>query len=437
MTSLPRRSSWSGSSWYRPLNGYVSSGTVLFVAACALLVSGCRPGRAASAEQTTSKSALMDFAPPRHPGVLFWPTPTNRVDPRFVQFGKSPDCGCASTKRLGISVLLPRGYDGRRRFPVLYLLHGAGEAHDTFLTHPTPRNGELGGDIRRLARSYPAIIVMLEGSAFGWYSNWWNGGRLGAPAWESYHLDEVLPLVERRLRVRPGRRWHAIAGWSMGGMGALFYASQRPDYFGAAESLSGRISIRLHSFQRSLARDDPRRTYIWGDPLRQNFYWAGHDPTALVPNLRATRVYVRVGDGRGAGAARDSPEAQTEQGLLREARSFTAVARRAGVPATMQVVKGIHNGLNERGGLADALSRLSFGPVPPSPTTWTYRTVARRGEAWGVRFRFPRQPHRLVTIRRRAGRLLVDGSGFAELGLPGRPPVTVRLPLSEPLFEPR
>lgn len=400
----------------RPLR--IRACSLLTMVAASLLLAGCGAGPAASASS------------PRTSAVLFWPTPTKQIDTRSLAFGKRPDCGCAGTGRLGISVLLPSGYDGRRRFPILYLLHGAGEAHDTFLTRPTPRNGELGGDIRAQARRYPAIVVMLEGSAFGWYSNWWNGGRLGPAAWERYHLDEVIPLLERRLRVRPGRRWHAIAGWSMGGLGALFYASQRPDYFGAAESLSGRIAIRLPEFQRSLTRDDPRRTYIWGDPVRQAFYWAGHDPTALAPNLRATRVYVRVGDGIGQGAARDSPEARTEQGELAAARAFTAAARRAKVPVSMQVVPGIHNGANERAGLRDALRRLAFGAVPPPTADWTYLTVAQTGEAWGMRFQFARQPKRLVTIRRRQGRLLIDGNGSVTLSRRGRSPLSARLPFS-------
>jgi S-formylglutathione hydrolase FrmB len=35
-------------------------------------------------------------------------------------------------------------------------------------------------------------------------------------------------MIERRYRIRPQRRWHAIAGLSMGGYGAMYLASQLP-----------------------------------------------------------------------------------------------------------------------------------------------------------------------------------------------------------------
>ena len=112
---------------------------------------------------------------------------------------------------LRANVYLPDGYRAhrKRRYPVLYLLHGQGDAYDSWVN---PENGNL----LETAAGFPGIIVMPEGDR-GFYANWWNGGRRGSPAWERYHLDELIPLVERRLRIRRGRRWHAIAGLSMGG----------------------------------------------------------------------------------------------------------------------------------------------------------------------------------------------------------------------------
>ena len=48
-------------------------------------------------------------------------TPSRNVDPADVRFN-----GADHPHRLRANVLLPDGYDGRRRFPVLFLLHGAG-----------------------------------------------------------------------------------------------------------------------------------------------------------------------------------------------------------------------------------------------------------------------------------------------------------------------
>src|SRR3546814_12348419 len=70
------------------------------------------------------------------------------------------------------------------------------------------------------------------------YMDWWNGGRREGPAWASYHLDVLRQTSEDRYNIRPGRRWHAIGGISMGGQGALRYAALLPGYFGSVAALS-------------------------------------------------------------------------------------------------------------------------------------------------------------------------------------------------------
>ena len=69
--------------------------------------------------------------------------------------------------------------------PLLLLLHGHGDAYDSWV------NPEQG-DLLDVAKGLRALVVMPEAD-HGWYTNWWNGGARGDPAWESYHLDEVIP----------------------------------------------------------------------------------------------------------------------------------------------------------------------------------------------------------------------------------------------------
>ncbi|MFY1670334.1 alpha/beta hydrolase-fold protein [Plantactinospora sp. WMMB334] len=71
---------------------------------------------------------------------------------------------------------------------------------------------------------------------------WWNGGRYGPPAWGTFHLDEVRPILERGYGAGPRR---AVAGASMGGYGALGYATPRPGIFRAVASYSGSVHL-LH-----------------------------------------------------------------------------------------------------------------------------------------------------------------------------------------------
>src|SRR4051794_41925050 len=93
------------------------------------------------------------------------------------------------------------------------------------------------GDLVHTAAGFPGIVVMPEAGQ-GWYADWWNGGKRASPGWESYHLRELIPLVERRLPIRRGRRGHAIGGLSMGGGAAVYYASPPPRDFGAGPGVS-------------------------------------------------------------------------------------------------------------------------------------------------------------------------------------------------------
>src|SRR4051794_37495421 len=185
-----------------------------------------------------------------------WTTSSRYVNPANVQFN-----GPASRpKALRVNVYLPDGYDGKTAFPVLYLLHGHGDAYDSWAGSQ--------GQVTQIAKNLGAVIVMPEG-ARGWYTDWWNGGRRGAPAWGRYQLDELVPLVEQRLRIRPGRRWHAIAGLSMGGEGAMYYASQRPGYFGTAASFSGAISIQRPEWPAGFDTQGENHNDVFGDPDAQ------------------------------------------------------------------------------------------------------------------------------------------------------------------------
>lgn len=347
--------------------------------------------------------------------LVSWTTESRHVDPARVRFNGPPPGGPVLAPGLRVNVLLPDGFTRTRRYPVLYLLHGHGDRFD-FWANPQR------GNLLEVARGFPGIVVMPEGDR-GWYVNWWNGGRRAGPAWERYHLDELLPLVERRLPIRPGRRWHAIAGLSMGGEGAVFYASQRPGYFGSAASFSGPLSIQRPEWPLGFDTQGESHRQVFGDPQAQRFYWSGHNPAALASNLRRTRVFVTVGDGVPDPAV--AAEATNQFGQLAEielrqhAEDFVAAARDAGVAVTYEPRPGIHDWRYWREHLAAAIRWGFFEPVPETPGRWDYATVARRGEAWGLRFRFSPAPASVQQLWLRRGRILRGtGSGQVMLATP-------------------
>ena len=173
--------------------------------------------------------------------------------------------------------------------------------------------GEAGARRHRAdgRRASPGIIVMPEGDR-GFYTNWWNDGRRADPGWERYDLEELIPLVERKFRIRKARRWHAIAGLSMGGMGTMYLASQRPHYFGSAASFSGFVSHQGPGVDLGLRPGRRRR-------LRADLRPAGrllrHRPQPVAAHRQpAPHAPVRDGRRRHAGGGQVNPAAAAARG---------------------------------------------------------------------------------------------------------------------------
>jgi S-formylglutathione hydrolase FrmB len=154
---------------------------------------------------------------------------------------------------------LPPGYATQttRRYPVLYLLHGDGEPASSFL-----RLG-LQQTLDRLIDSHaipPLIAVMLQ--ANGLPNNWRN---TAGPKYDSY-VGEVQQLTDRVLRTIPNRASRGIAGYSMGGFGAMNVALSQLGNYSVVESWEGffdNLSARLAA-DRSLLRRMPLHAFVWG-----------------------------------------------------------------------------------------------------------------------------------------------------------------------------
>jgi diacylglycerol O-acyltransferase/trehalose O-mycolyltransferase len=239
-----------------------------------------------------------------------------RAGPRLLDLRvRSPALGRTAMVRLLTPVGWDRGRGGRRR-PVLFLLHGC---CDTY------RSWSRSTDIARLPALRHVLVVMPQGGAVGFYSDWRDG-----PGWETFHVRELPALLERRYGAAPRR---AIAGLSMGGLGAMAYAARHPGSFTAAASFSGLLHPLgdVGWITGLLSAYTPDPDAVWGDPRQGG--WAAHDPAALAGRLRGTSLFVSAGNGRpersgAAGAGRDPIEPVVE----RESRAFVARARAAGVP---------------------------------------------------------------------------------------------------------
>jgi S-formylglutathione hydrolase FrmB len=301
-------------------------------------------------------------------------------------------------------VRLPDGYDHYkgRRYPVLWLLHGA--------------NGDATRwDLDDFA-GLDAILVMPEGGVLGMYTDWYNGGAFGSPQWTTYQLEYVRDEIHKRFRIRPERRWHAIAGISMGGQGALRFASLLPGYFGSVAGLSA-------AFPNTQA---PEAVFgipaVTGTAYEAIFgpvdgaYATGMSSFALASNMEHSRVYLLSGDGTNCpgdpkGGTFDL-DVITEKAIRNQQAPYAAELQLAGADVTTRTPCGVHTfGVWTRA-FADLRATWGFfQPVPEHPRQWTYRTARLSGEMWGLEFRFDERPTELAEFKRDGSRLSATGTG--------------------------
>ena len=316
--------------------------------------------------------------------------------------------GYAGTPRA--RAILPDDYDRHRAYPVLYILAGLS---NTYSWYTDPDKGNIGETVEGL----DAIVVTPEGGTGGWYADWWNRGRRGDPAWESYFLDQVVPQIEARFKIRPERRYHALSGGSMGGLGAAYLGGRLPGYFGTVVISSGFVDPQLYpgtNWGQSLISGlgqtiDPELVY---GPLR-GFYANGHNPVKLASNLTQTRVFMSTGDGRptddDSGAASDQV---LEIVFIKPMSDSYAVAlRAANVDLTYEVHPGRHDWANHRRQLAAAIDWGLFEKVPERPRSWVNDTVAQHGRLWQFGYRFDSPPDRVVRFERKRNVLSVGAAG--------------------------
>src|SRR5262245_52921932 len=177
-----------------------------------------------------------------------------------------------------VRLLLPEGYRGSRtRYPVLYLLHGAG---DTFATW-TERT-----DVQEFTAALPLIVVMPDAGHdlnAGFYSDWVDGSR----QWETFHTQVLRRYIDGHFRTLPRRNHRAVAGLSMGGFGAMSYAARHRRLFRAAASFSGAVDT-LYPVPATnvLFQTQVVNVGIWGNPATAEDTWQEHNPIGLASTLR-------------------------------------------------------------------------------------------------------------------------------------------------------
>ena len=118
-------------------------------------------------------------------------------------------------------------YGGKRKYPVLWLLHGTFGDYTDWIRKS---NIELYACERD-------VIVVMPSAQNSNYLNWEKGFGMGYDMW-SYLTEELMPLIYNWLPASDKREDNFIAGLSMGGGGTIQYAVGHPEKFAAAAILS-------------------------------------------------------------------------------------------------------------------------------------------------------------------------------------------------------
>jgi enterochelin esterase-like enzyme len=207
-------------------------------------------------------------------------------------------------RRQQVDVYLPPGYSThpRRRYPVLYLLHGFPGRPGAFLA--TVRMGVVQDELVALHRARPMILVMPFGSTGSFTDKEWANGVRPHEGWETFVARDVVRAIDARYRTIPSGRSRAIAGLSEGGYAALNIAIHHPGEFRVVESWSGyqradNVPSVFGGNGALLARNSPQltihaaahrlqraHTYFW--------FYSGTGDRALAQNARFARTLARL-----------------------------------------------------------------------------------------------------------------------------------------------
>ena len=136
----------------------------------------------------------------------------------------------------------PAGYDEKKTYPFLYLLHGAGDDNNSWI--------EKGG-ADKIANQYLAndgvpMVIIMPDALLTFYVNMEEvtnpmlQGLDQIGHYEEYFFEELMPKVEEQYHCN-GKR--ALAGLSMGGWGTLYYGLKYPKMFTYGYAMSPATGI--------------------------------------------------------------------------------------------------------------------------------------------------------------------------------------------------
>lgn len=191
------------------------------------------------------------------------------------------------------AIYLPPGYEAsQRKYPVLYLLHGAGDNQTGWVQY---------GEVQHIADKAIAegiatsMIIVMPDADTG-RRGYFNDIR-GDYNYEDFFFQELIPYIEQNYRCRTEKRYRAVAGLSMGGGGTLVYALHHPEMFAAACPLSAAARI----MNEEQLKESYKKQNIRVTDAQVTDWCKKYDIHGMVNNMpeeqkKAVRWYIDCGD---------------------------------------------------------------------------------------------------------------------------------------------
>jgi enterochelin esterase-like enzyme len=192
------------------------------------------------------------------------------------------------------SIYIPPDYESSQRsYPVLYLLHGAGDDQTGWVQF-----GEIlhiANEAINSGKATPMIVVMPDANTG---KRGYVNDVKGEWRYEDFFFQEFMPFIEKTYRIKSDKRYRAIAGLSMGGEGTFIYALHHPELFSSACPLSAATGPR--------SLEELPKYRLW--PQDENIsdeakaeYFKKYSVLSLIENMpdeqkRAVRWFIDCGD---------------------------------------------------------------------------------------------------------------------------------------------
>ena len=155
-------------------------------------------------------------------------------------------------------IYTPAAYESepKRRFPVVYWLHGSGGGQAGI-----PAVAKHFDEAIQAEQLPPCLIVFVNGLEMGMYVDWSNGA---APV-ESMIIKDLVPHIDATYRTIAAREGRLLDGFSMGGYGAARFGFKYPEMFRA-------VSIMGAGPMQETLTHTPRASKVQAEELLARVY---------------------------------------------------------------------------------------------------------------------------------------------------------------------